>query len=660
MPLTIVSASTTAERVDALLDGQYGEDWVAAFTPRQEPLSRRQLKSAKWRAARARSRKLRRARARSAGGWISTRAPSHSSTAGRLGRSWRGAGRPESGGSMPRLWWVERPHERPSLTSQPRAQKYWWTNATVKTPWKAQARLAVVAMEDERLKAVCGLRWWERGNSHDCGSSEGMSTTGRSQTQARSSPPNGSSRRIGKNLARGNARLIATSLQSKLVLLTHWHGNLYPGAASGTREVSAVRGTRPEKVQMCSNCDKEGHAVWSRSCPGFKMAYDNFQRLHLGNAFEGTKLRQGSGGRERLVIQASATKLPGHAKIKHQDDERNGHSFTAANLATAQMALLVKDIPTLEAKNTQSWTRPYNIFSTSDFPSHGRIATDQIPIIAELAVEVGRVQCNFKGVGRKEIHNVLGNTLDELSLPEAIRTEMRLEQALEHVMSAIREGHPKAAELKAARVHGDRDHPASRCIFGAKEPVRTKAGVRGRPLLETYLKPSQGCGDHRSARRPPACVKSSSIALIGPDRDVAIEMVKSGGARVQVYTDGLEIERGDRMQRRWRSYSSIWRAAHPGGRVPVGLEAARKMGATAGDDCGRQPSGAETHGCQEDRSCQGLVVDGLARRTTSIVLLRSCAPDTYPCAKLSGNPNRADALLAPMKDEMRRMSPTAQ
>lgn len=125
------------------------------------------------------------------------------------------------------------------------------------------------------------------------------------------------------------------------------------------------------------------------------------------------------------------------------DEARNHHLFTRAAMDDAQLMLdlmvdynmvmtLPKDIPTLQARNTKNWTRPDNIFCSSNaedcvircdvIPELQGPTTDHLPIVTILDIRTAKKKPeprrNFRMANWDNFNNELQRRLTERGFPD--------------------------------------------------------------------------------------------------------------------------------------------------------------------------------------------------------------------------------------------------
>ena len=144
------------------------------------------------------------------------------------------------------------------------------------------------------------------------------------------------------------------------------------------------------------------------------------------------------------------------------DEDRNAHLFTSANLNAAQplldllvaynmMMVLPKGIPTLEAMNTKNYTRPDNVFCSTELaekfiscntdPAACPPQTDHLPIISILDTELPSImppiQHNFKKMNWGNFTDHFKTQLNMLAPPGQISMPESLEMTANHLTQAI-------------------------------------------------------------------------------------------------------------------------------------------------------------------------------------------------------------------------------
>jgi hypothetical protein len=144
------------------------------------------------------------------------------------------------------------------------------------------------------------------------------------------------------------------------------------------------------------------------------------------------------------------------------DEERNRHLFTAKALEDAQHLIDILDehnldmalphnIPTCEVQSTKNWTRPDNVFMSTNaldvlvqcttVPEDKATCTDHVPIdtILDLTVvkSAPQVSFNFRATDWDDFKNALARKLEASPPPSKIRAEDEFHLRVASLTSAI-------------------------------------------------------------------------------------------------------------------------------------------------------------------------------------------------------------------------------
>ena len=146
------------------------------------------------------------------------------------------------------------------------------------------------------------------------------------------------------------------------------------------------------------------------------------------------------------------------------DEERNGHLFTAAALEESHKLIeivadhdmvmtLPKDLPTLQAMATGNWTRPDNVFASSNTeqfivrcdtdPRLRGPGTDHVPILTVIDLPLERKVSppspNFRMTDWKDFNEELVARLVDIPLPTALLTEEDFQIAVTNLTSTLQD-----------------------------------------------------------------------------------------------------------------------------------------------------------------------------------------------------------------------------
>ena len=189
------------------------------------------------------------------------------------------------------------------------------------------------------------------------------------------------------------------------------------------------------------------------------------------------------------------------------DEERNSHLFTAANLDAAQTLLnllaihdmrmaLPRGIPTLEAMNTKNYTRPNNVFCTSNLlnifircvtePESRPPCTDHLPLISELDIETPTgmfpSRPNFRATDWEKFNSYLKTLLSAIPQPKEICT-------IEHLNSTVKDLTDTILATIQQTVPTSKPSPYSK-RWWSKELTQKRRGVR-KAGRNSYINRSQ-------------------------------------------------------------------------------------------------------------------------------------------------------------------------